>query len=229
MFSLLPWLVLASSAWAADPPDKPWEVNSVVSDGRMVSGVGLGEAQGGAWMNGKLYLYGDVSRAVPRVGRIREYDGNLVPTGRAIDLTQNGVPVITHPTGLTQDSQFGTLLGNTVNGVGHIYSLDWDRALADGNLDRAVKTVVQDDAAVNGTRPVFVEVNGKKLVATADYGDKTPRVRLYDPAKLLAAGKSSAPGVVVSTVEAGPFNQNLHWDSQTGTLVCVQNVVEGWG
>lgn len=222
-------LLLFSPVLSAGPTDGSWMADTSVSEGKLVSGEGLGDAQGGAWLNGKIYLYGDLSGATPRMGVIREYDENLVPTGRVVSLTQGGKPLLTHPTGLTQHPVYGTLLGDTVNQVGKIYSIDWERALTDGTLDRAVKTVVTDDAAVNGTRPLFVEVGGKTLVATADYGDKTPKIRLYDPKRLLESGKSSAPGVLVSTIEAGPFNQNLAWDPASGTLTCVQNVEAGKG
>jgi hypothetical protein len=47
--------------------------------------------------------------------------------------------------------------------------------------------VIQDDAAVNGCRPEFVQLKGKVYLATVDYGDVRPEVRLYDPEKLLAA------------------------------------------
>jgi hypothetical protein len=54
-------------------------------------------------------------------------------------------------------------------------------------------------------------------------------VRLYDPARLLEARRSSAPGVVVHRVLCGPFNQSLHWDAAQGQLTCVQNVIAGRG
>ena len=112
---------------------------------------------------------------------------------------------------------------------GLIYRLDWDRAWKDGSLDEAVLAVVDDDAAINGCRPEFVSLGGRALLATADYGDIRPEIRLYDPAALLAAGRSSAPGVVYGRVLCGPFNQNLHWDVASGELTCVQNVVAGRG
>ena len=87
----------------------------------------------------------------------------------------------------------------------------------------------EDDAAINGCRPEFASVGGRPLLATADYGDIRPEIRLYDPAALLAAGRSSAPGVVIHRVLCGPFNQNLHWDAGAGQLFCVQNVIAGRG
>ena len=89
--------------------------------------------------------------------------------------------------------------------------------------------MIDDDAAVNGCRPEFVELAGKPYLATADYGDVHPEVRLYDPAKMLASKRTSAPGVVAHRILAGPFNQNLHWDAAKSQLTCVQNVIAGLG
>ena len=134
-----------------------------------------------------------------------------------------------HPTGLTWDANFGCFLGDTVNTMATIYKLDWPRALQDGNLDAAVLAVIHDDAATNGCRPEFVTVSGRRLLATADYGDLHPAVRLYDVERLMAAGRSSAPDVCVATIPCGPFNQNLAWDAALGQLTCIQNVVAGLG
>jgi hypothetical protein len=121
------------------------------------------------------------------------------------------------------------LLGDTVKKKAVIYRLDWERAWSDGNLDGAVLVIIDDDAAINGCRPTFVTVNGRTLIATADYGDVHPEIRLYAPDLLLQSHRSSAPGVEVARVLCGPFNQNLCWDEQTGRLTCVQNVIEGRG
>jgi hypothetical protein len=126
-------------------------------------------------------------------------------------LRKGGKPLLLHPTGLTWHRRLGTFLGDTVKGKAVIYRLDWERALQDGNLDRAVRDVISDDAAVNG------------------YGDVRPEVRLYDPEKLLTAKRSSAPGVVAHRFLCGPFNQNLHWDADSGRLTCIQNVIAGRG
>ena len=123
----------------------------------------------------------------------------------------------------------GTFLGDTVLQKARIYRLDWEQAWKDGNLDRAVLGEIDDDAAINGTRPVFVSLGGKTYLATADYGDVHPEIRLYDTDRLLAAGRSSSPGVVVHRVLCGPFNQNLHWDESLGHLICIQNVTAGSG
>lgn len=228
MFVFLPWI--ASPAVAqAPPPDATWTADAVVEIERASTDVGLGAAQGVAVRDGKVYAYGDVHNAAPRVGVIREYDLDLKPTGRAVWLRKDGKPLIVHPTGLTWDGRWGTFLGDTYLGKAVIYRLDWDRAWRDGDLDEAVLNAVTDDAAVNGCRPAFVALGGRTLLATADYGDVRPEVRLLDPEAMLAAGRTGAPGVVVHRVPCGPFNQNLHWDADSGRLTCVQNVVAGRG
>jgi hypothetical protein len=229
-FSLFLWLIAALSAGAqVPPPDSSWMADAVVDKSSKATDTNLGAAQGIAVRDGRIYAYGDVYSAKPRVGVIREYDMDLKPTGRQVWLRQAERPLITHPTGLTWDERWGTLLGDTFKKKAIIYRLDWKRAWDDGNLDQAVLDTIDDDAAVNGCRPTFVTVNGKTLIATADYGDIRPEIRLYDPELLLKARRSSAPGVVVHRALCGPFNQNLYWDTASGRLICVQNVVEGRG
>ena len=211
------------------PPDGTWTADAEVAEARRFTDTALGAAQGVAVRDGKVYAYGDVYGSSPRMGIIREYDRGLVPTGRQVKLGRGGKPLIIHPTGLTWDSRFGTFLGDTVLKKAIIYRLDWDRAWADGTLDHAVLDTFDDDAAINGCRPTFVEAGGRTLLATADYGDVRPEIRLYDPEAMLRAGRTSAPGVVVHRVLCGPFNQNLHWDPATRRLTCVQNVIEGRG
>ena len=189
----------------------------------------LGACQGIAVRDGRIYAYGDVYSVTPRVGVIREYDMNMRPTGREVWLRQHDRPLLIHPTGLTWDDHWGTLLGDTVNKKATIYRLDWQRAWSDGDLDSAVHDVIADDAAINGCRPTFVTIKERRLIATADYGDVRPEIRLYDPELLFHARTSGAPGVVVYRVPCGPFNQNLYWDARTSQLVCVQNVIEGRG
>jgi hypothetical protein len=212
------------------PGDADWKANATIEEMRTATDVQLGAAQGVSYRQNHLYFYGDVYQARPRVGIIREYTLDLKPTGRDIRLARHGRTVIQHPTGLAWDARFGCFLGDTVNKVATIYKLDWDRALlADGNLDSAVLAEIHDDAAVNGCRPEYVTWKGRRLLATADYGDVRPAVRLYDPARLVEAGHSSAQGVCVATIPCGPFNQNLFWDQAAGELTCVQNVVAGLG
>jgi hypothetical protein len=213
----------------APPPDQSWLADTVLEGAQKVTVEKLGACQGIAIRDGRIYAYGDVYSARPRVGVIREYDLNLRPTGREVWLRQSGRPLLIHPTGLTWDSRWGTLLGDTVQKKAVIYRLDWERAWTDGNLDNAVRDIIDDDAAINGCRPTFVTINGRTLIATADYGDVHPEIRLYDPELLFTARRSSAPGVAVYRILSGPFNQNLYWDAETGRLTCVQNVIEGRG
>jgi hypothetical protein len=230
----LPVIVLAVLLLVAElpgqpPPDAPWTANATLAEQRSITCEGLGAAQGVSLRDGKIYLYGDVWDAKPRVGVVREYTMDLKPTGRVLWLRRDGKPLLTHPTGLTWHPQLGTFLGDTVKGKSMIYRFDWDKAWADGNLDHALLDTIDDDAAVNGGRPEFVTLDGRWLLATADYGDIRPEVRLYDPEKLVAARRSSLPGVVVSRFTCGPYNQNLHWDTRTGQLTCIQNVILGRG
>jgi hypothetical protein len=223
-----PFLSLAVAA-AQPPVDADWNANARIDNLRIVSDEQLGAAQGVSYRQDRLYFYGDVYRATPRVGIIREYTLDLKPTGRDIRLARNGRPLLVHPTGLTWDPQYGCFLGDTVNRVATIYKLDWDRALADGNLDAAVLAEIHDDAAVNGCRPEYVTLQGRRLLATADYGDVRPAVRLYDPRRLVEARCSTAAGVCVATIPCDGFNQNLFWDATSGELTCVENVVAGLG
>jgi hypothetical protein len=214
---------------AQPPPDGSWEANAVLEKPTTRTVEGLGAVQGVSFRDGNTYLYGDVWDARPRVGAIREYTADYQPTGRVVWLRRDGKPLLIHPTGLTWHGRWGTFLGDTVNKKAVIYRLDWKRAWEDGNLDHAVLDIIDDDAAVNGCRPEFVTLGTKPYLATADYGDVRPEVRLYDPEKLLASKRTSAPGVVAHRILAGPFNQNLHWDAGKGRLTCVQNVIAGRG
>jgi hypothetical protein len=211
------------------PPDGEWTANAVLAESRAITDLGLGAVQGVVVRDGKVYAYGDVVMAKPRVGVIREYDLDLKPTGRVVWLRRGEKPLILHPTGLTWDPRFGTFLGDTVLKKAVIYRLDWARAWQDGVLDNAVLDVIDDDAAKNGCRPTFVTARGRSFLATSDYGDLSPEIRLYDPEALLAAKRSSTAGVIVHRLRSGAFNQNMHWDASSGLLTCVQNVIEGRG
>jgi hypothetical protein len=178
--------------------------------------------------DGKVYLYGDANTGV-----VREYDvlenRALTYTGRQILLTAGGRNVAPHPTGLTVAPGFGTLLGNTVSEVGTIFMIDWPLALANGTLEGAVQATVADDLAVNGTRPEFVRVGDRWLVATADYGAQANQIRLYDPERLKTATRTSEPGVLLYQFPSSPYVQTLHWLDSAGLLVLVQNQTSGQG
>jgi hypothetical protein len=243
--SPIPFIVATLVAWSAflrpasgqqPPPDAAWTADAAMDVERSITDLGLGAVQGVVVRDGKVYAFGDVFHAQPRVGVIREYTERLEPTGRVVWLRRGGKPLIVHPTGLTWNERWGTFLGDTIKSDADptrsravIYRLDWGRAWRDGDLDGAVLNVIEDDAAVNGCRPEFVAIGGRALLATADYGDVRPEIRLYDPEALLAARRSSAPGVVVHRVLCGPFNQSLHWDAASGRLTCIQNVIAGRG
>ncbi len=98
-----------------------------------------------------------------------------------------------------------------------------------GTLDGAVLATIADDLAVNGTRPEFVRVGERWLVATADYGSLSNEVRLYDPQRLSTATRTSEPGVLVYRFPSSRYVQTLHWIDSAGLLVLVQNRNHGLG
>src|SRR5271157_691701 len=237
---VLAWLfacfVLVNSCTAQQPPpDATWVADTALDVERSITDLGLGAVQGVVVRDDKIYAYGDVFQTQPRAGVIREYNERLESTGRVVWLRRVGKPLIVHPTGLTWHDRWGTFLCDTIKTADParsravIYRLDWQKAWRDGDLDEAVPNLIEDDAAINGCRPEFVKVDGRAFLATADYGDLRPEIRLYDAAALLAAGRSSAPAVVAHRVLCGPFNQNLHWAAESGHLICVQNVIAGRG
>lgn len=207
----------------------PTSPSAILTDVKKITDGHVGAAQGLSVHEGRLYIYGDVSDTSPRAGVIREYDLDGRPTGREVSLRRRSVPVATHPTGLTWDEKWGTYLGDTVGGVGRIVCIDWRRAWEDGNLDHAVICVIRDDATINGSRPEFVTLNGRRLLASADYGNSGPEIRLYDPEVLLKERRTAVPNAIVARMQAAPFNQNLYWNDARGELVCIQNVVAGRG
>ena len=188
----------------------------------------IGAGQGIEMRDSKVYLYGDAS-----TGIVREYDvvgNNAVSfTGRQVRLTAAGRDLVSHPTGLTVAPGIGTFMGDTVSGQGTIFMIDWALALANGTLDGAVQARIVDDVAANGSRPEFVRVAGRWLIATADYGDVANEVRLYDPERLKTATRTSEPGVLVYRFRSSPFVQTLHWIDAAGLLVLVQNLQSGSG
>lgn len=226
-------LVLAGGCAAGGPSvSVSEEAGSFVTEIRLLGRqtvAGFGAGQGIAVFGDRVYLYGDRWQRASERGVIREYvlEREPVPhvryTGREIVLTVDGEDVVPHPTGLTMHPEYGVFLGNTVNREGTIFRIDWERALADGDLDRAVLHRTRDTVAVNGCRPEFVEVDGRWLIATSDYGDAENRLRLYDPERLMEAETTAEPGVVVDTMPCGTFVQSMHWVAESGQLVLVQN------
>lgn len=188
---------------------------------------GVGAGQGAAVIRGELVLYGDADTGVAMVGRAQGDPPTRFEVARVLELTENGVDLAPHPTGLTHHPEHGTFLGNTVAGVGTIFHVDWERLRSGGTLDGAVLNTTIDDIAVNGCRPEFVRYRGRWLVATSDYGDVDNAVRLYDPALLARAARTSEPGVLVASFPCGPFVQTMHWLDEPGVLLLVQNQVAG--
>lgn len=219
--------LLASSgcAMAQAPADKLNIVQSYSVDA-------LGACQGVARINGKVYLYGD-----REVGVIREYipdSDTLRYTQNEILLTVQGEDLINHPTGLAFHTGLPTFIGNSIrlNAEGTkwravIYRVDWQGLLTIKKLDANLINTIEDDACIQGTRPEYVQYQGKWYVATSDYGDAGNQVRLYDPEKLSKASKTSEDGVLAYQFTCGPWVQNLHYDVERKVLVLIQNQIEG--
>jgi hypothetical protein len=193
----------------------------------------LGACQGISWQNGKAYLYGD-----REVGMIREFDqkgDSLSYTGHQYKLTLNDTDVINHPTGFAVHGNLPVFMGNSVvldksaniwKAV--IYCIDWKGLKRTGTLDGGnLLNVIEDDACIQGTRPEYVQYEHKWYVATADYGNKANEVRLYDPALLAHAKKTSEKGVVYKKFTCGPWVQNMQWIPEKNLLLLIQNQTEG--
>jgi len=187
---------------------------------------GVGAGQGVEWRDGLFYFYGDRGIGVMREFRVIGGQ-NLEYTGNECEFTVNGADTVSHPTGLTWHSEHGTFLGDTVSGKGVIHKIDWDRLLSEKNLDHAILNTAQDDLAVNGTRPEFVRIKGRDMIATADYGEVDNAIRLYDPGLLATASRTSDPGVLIKSIPCTPWVQTVHWIDERGLLVLIQNQIEG--
>jgi len=216
-------ILLFGVAIAAERPQPPrrW----VLTETHTLAGVG--RVQGAAVQDGKLYVYGDADTGV-----IVEFTLDLQPTGRRLLLTRDGRDLISHPTGLTFHPRYGAFIGDSARGLfgrgATIYQIDWERAWADGTLDHAVHAAIQDDLAKAGTRPEFVHLGDRWLLATADYAPEG-QVRLYDPEKLRDGRRTSEPGVLVGAFKLEGRTQSLVWEDATGWLYCVQNPRAGHG
>lgn len=193
----------------------------------------LGACQGISWLNGKAYLYGD-----REVGMIREFEwkgDSLQYTGHEYRLTLNDTDVISHPTGLAVHGKLPIFMGSSVvldkaanTWRTTIYCINWAGLKKTGTLDKGnLLNVTDDDACIQGTRPEYVEYNHQWYVATADYGNKANEVRLYDPAALAHAHKTSEKGVLYKKFTCGPWVQNMQWIPEKGLLVLIQNQIEG--
>lgn len=206
---------------------------------------GVGACQGVFVHDGSVWMYGDKNGegVIKRLQWAGPGDGGgprlvdsrekyelvlyrVFNTRNNPDLRLNPDP-IPHPTGLTHHPEFGTFIGNTVNQKGTIFHIFWEGFTESGSLDTWIFNAAEDDLAVNGCRPEFVRFNGRWLIATADYGDKDNKLRLYDPEKLAKAEKTSDPGVLVAEFDCGPFVQSMHWIDSDSTLVLAQNQTAG--
>jgi len=219
-------LALFSGSLLAAEPVGPVDGLHPVEHRLTAEDIGYGQ---GVFLNeGFVYLYGDGETGIVREFRWSpETPQHLQPTGRVVEFTRNGEDIAPHPTGLTHHPEIGTFLGDTVNQTGVIYHLDWQQAIKDGNLDRAVKNMVVDDLAYNGTRPEFVKVGDRWLIATADYGAEGNELRLYDPERLKVVSRASAPGTLIHKQPCGPFVQTVEWVPELETLALVQNQIAG--
>jgi hypothetical protein len=233
MLRLLACLTLAVSLTACNSYDSIPKIASMgpqqvqLLSAQTIENVGAGQGIYYDRQAKLIYLYGDADPGVIREYRVEgDAKPQLAATGRSIALTRNGEDILPHPTGLTRAGGF-TFIGDTVRQQGVIWAIDWERALADGTLDNAIRNQVIDDDAVNGTRPEFVTMGGHAYVATSDYGPEGNEVRLLDPERLMEASRTSAEGVVLARYPCGPFVQTLHWLEERTQLVLVQNQKPG--
>ncbi len=119
----------------------------------------VGAGQGVTRFGDRLYVYGDLVFARPRVGVIKEFDLELRPTGRSIRLMRQGKPLLIHPTGLTRHEPWGTFLGDTVLQKARIYRLDWEQGAIpkSGDSDSAIRPFpgASSDKKVEDRRSAF--------------------------------------------------------------------------
>lgn len=193
----------------------------------------LGACQGVTFFKGKYYLYGDRETGVMRRYSLTKND-SLLYDNKEYHFTIDGQNTIKHPTGIANHKGLPVFIGNSVRqGAGSnvwkamIYSVNWEGLLEKGTLDGNLINTIEDDAAIQGSRPEYVRYLNKWYVATADYGNKANEVRLYNPEMLSKASKTSEKGVVAYRFSCSPWVQNLHYIDKEGMLILVQNQVEG--
>ncbi len=217
--------LITSLFWLSDGPD--------ITITRPMTLDSLGACQGVSFVNATAFLYGD-----REVGIIREYaldgDSLVYAPGSEMRLTVGGQDVIGHPTGIAHNGINPTFIGNSVrlNPEGTkwravIYAVNWNGLRKSKTLDNNLLNTIEDDTCVQGTRPEYVQYDGNWYVATADYGPARNEVRLYDPARLVSAKKTSEPGVLVKKFSCGAWVQNLHWVPEKNVLILIQNQIEG--
>ena len=192
----------------------------------------LGACQGISYQKGKIFLYGD-----REVGVIKEYKiscDTLVAVNKEMKLTVHDTDIINHPTGIAYQPNQPVFIGNSIrlNKEGTlwkavIYCVNWKGLQRTGTLDGNLLNTIADDTCIQGTRPEYVQYKKKWYVATADYGNRANEVRLYDPAVLKTAKKTSDKKVLYKKFTCSPWVQNLHWVADKGILILIQNQVEG--
>lgn len=187
----------------------------------------IGAGQGVTVIDDMLVLYGDADTGVASFYTMDALPP--APPAHVVRLTQESNDLIPHPTGLAHHPELGTFIGNTVKGFGTIFHIDLDAALRKGDLDGAVTRIIDDDLAVNGTRPEFVRYEGEWFVATADYGDVNNTLRLYRPNILAKRARTSVDRVLAHSFPCPPFVQTIEWIDDKETLVLVQNQTAGLG
>lgn len=205
------------------------------TDGKITKTVtvdSLGACQGISYQNGNYFLYGDREVGVMRKYRLQK--DSLIYQNEEYRFTIKGENIIKHPTGIAYHKGLPTFVGNSVrqNAEGTLWKavincINWDGFLTTKTLDGNLVKTIDDDACIQGTRPEYVNYKGKWYVATADYGNKTNEVRLYNPKALAKADKTSEKGVLFKKFNCSPWVQNLHWIASKGVLVLIQNQIEG--
>ncbi len=226
MKNTLGLLLLVVASFAFLSPDLNMEIKTAYTVDS------LGACQGVSYQKGRIFLYGD-----REVGMIREFKmdhDSLVYLHKEIKLTVDGKDVINHPTGLAVHGNDPVFIGNSVrlNPEGTlwkaiIYCVNWEGLQKTGTLDGNLFNTIEDDTCIQGCRPEYVQYKNKWYVATADYGEKTNEVRLYDPAVLKTTQKTSAKGVLYKKFSCTPWVQNLCWIPEKNLLLLIQNQVEG--
>lgn len=193
----------------------------------------LGACQGVYIQGNNMFLYGD-----REVGVIRKYSFNnneLQYSGKEIQLTVDSKDVINHPTGIAYDSASGlAFIGNSsrLNKEGtlwkaNIFLVKWDSLINGKSFEESLIREIEDDACIQGTRPVMLTYKGKQYVATSDYGNKANEVRLYDLEAMKSVSKTSEKGVLQHKFSCSPWVQNLCWIPEKNILVLIQNQIEG--
>ncbi|MDR1096814.1 MAG: hypothetical protein LBL57_01645 [Tannerella sp.] len=214
-------LLLFPAAVYTRPPDLP--------GGRLFSVDSLGACQGVCRINGRIYLYGD-----RETGIIREYeykDSVPVYMHKECRFTVGGKNLINHPTGIAY-CEGEAFIGNSVRDASQqwmatIYHLNWNKLLETQTLDESLIHTIEDDLAIQGTRPEYIEYKGERFVATSDYGNNGNEVRLYRYDLLRKAAKTSESGVLYEKFPCSPWVQNLHWIADKNILVLIRNQEEG--